>query len=65
MVEQAPGLALDVAGQLLTKRFGPVGQYLANAVTFGARTAGNEAEKRAQARTGDANAEPTAEDKLT
>jgi hypothetical protein len=65
LVEQAPGLALDVAGQVLTKRLGPVGQYLANAATYGARTLGNEAEKRAQARTGDANAEPTTEDKLT
>lgn len=64
-VEQAPGLALDVAGQVLTKRFGPIGQYLANAVTYGARTLGSEAEKRAQARTGDQNAQPTAGDKLT
>jgi len=64
-VEQAPALASDVAGQVLTKRLGPVGQWLANTLTFGTRTAGNEAEKRAQARTGDANAEPTTEDKLT
>lgn len=64
-VEQAPALASDVAGQVLTKRLGPVGQWLANTLTFGARTAGGEAEKRAQARTGDANAEPTTEDKLT
>jgi len=64
-VEQAPGLALDIGGQMLTKRLGPAAQYIANAVTYGARTLGNEAEKRAAARTGDANAEPTAEDKLT
>lgn len=65
MVEQAPGLALDVAGQVLTKRLGPIGQYIANAATYGARTLGSEAEKRAAARTGNEGAEPTGEDKLT
>ncbi|MBR1169144.1 hypothetical protein [Bradyrhizobium liaoningense] len=64
-VEQAPGLAMDVAGQVLTKKLGPVGQWIANTLTYGARTAGNEAEKRAQARTGNPEAEPTTEDKLT
>ena len=64
-LEQAPGLALDLGVQaLVPKWMGPVGKYAANALTFGARTAGSEAEKRAVARTGDQNAEPNAEDKL-
>lgn len=64
-VEQAPGLALDLGVQaLVPKWMGPIGKYAANALTFGARTAGNEAEKRAANRTGDQNAEPNAEDKL-
>lgn len=64
-VEQAPGLALDLGVQaLVPKWMGPAGKYISNAVTYGLRTAGSEAEKRAAARTGDQNAEPNAEDKL-
>jgi hypothetical protein len=64
-IEQAPGLALDLGVQaLVPKWMGPVGKYAANALTYGARTLGNEAEKRAANRTGDQNAEPNAEDKL-
>lgn len=64
-LEQAPGLALDVVGGVASRRLGPVGQYLTGLATFGSRTAGNEAQRRASARTGDANAEPTADDKLS
>lgn len=65
MVEQAPGLALDLGAQaLVPKWMGPIGKYAANAATYGLRNLGNEAEKRAAARTGDTNAEPNAEDKL-
>jgi hypothetical protein len=64
-LEQAPGLGVDVVGQLLSKRFGPIGQYLAGTLTYGARTMGGEAEKRAAARTGDPNADPSFDDKLT
>lgn len=64
-LEQAPGLALDVVGGVASRRLGPVGQYLTGLATFGSRTAGNEAQRRASARTGDAAAEPTADDKLS
>lgn len=63
LVEQTPGAAADVAATLLTKRFGPIGQALAGAGSYALRTMGNEAQKRATARTGDTNATPTAEDK--
>jgi len=62
-VEQAPAIATDVAGQLLLKKLGPIGSYLGNAITFGGRTAGGEAEKRALERTGGASSEPNLEDK--
>lgn len=66
LIEQAPGLAADLALQkIVPKAAGPVGKYIANAVSFGGRTAGNEAEHRAAERTGDPNAEPTLEDKIT
>jgi hypothetical protein len=66
LVEQVPGLAADLAVQrFVPKALGPVGKYVANALTFGGRTAGNEAERRAAERTGDPNAEPTLEDKIT
>ncbi len=64
-LEQAPGLALDVVGGVASRRLGPVWQYLTGLATFGSRTAGNEAQRRASARTGDAAAEPTADDKLS
>lgn len=66
MVEQAPGLVADLAVQaLVPKWMGPVGKYAANALTFGGRTAGSEAEHRVVERTGDPNAEPALEDKIT
>jgi hypothetical protein len=64
LVEQAPGLAVDVASQLALKRLGPLAQVLGGMTSYGLRTAGNEAQKRATTRTGDENAAPTLEDKV-
>ncbi len=64
MVEQAPGLATDVLSQLALKRLGPLAQIAGGMASFGLRTAGNEAQKRATTRTGDENAVPTTEDKV-
>lgn len=65
LVEQAPGLAADLAVQaIVPKWMGPIGKYAANALSYGGRTAGSEAERRAAERTGDPNAEPNATDKL-
>lgn len=65
LVEQAPGLAVDLGVQaIVPKWMGPIGKYAANALSFGGRTAGAEAEKRAVERTGDPNAEPSGSDKL-
>jgi hypothetical protein len=67
LVEQAPGLAADVGTQMLLKKLGVggLGRTVAGMLTFGARTAGNEAQKRADARTGTEGSEPSTEDKLT
>jgi hypothetical protein len=64
VVEQAPGLAVDVATQVALKRLGPLAQILGGMTSFGLRTAGNEAQKRATTRTGDENTTPTFEDKV-
>jgi hypothetical protein len=64
VVEQAPGLAVDVATQVALKRLGPLAQILGGMTSFGLRTAGNEAQKRATTRTGDESVTPTFEDKV-
>jgi hypothetical protein len=66
LLEQAPGLAMDVGAQILMKKLGigGMGRAIGGAGIFGARTAGNEAQKRTDARTGTEGAEPTTEDKL-
>jgi hypothetical protein len=64
LVEQAPALASDLLVNRVLKRFGPATQFVGTGVNFGARTAGNEAQKRADARSGVEGTEPTAEDKL-
>ncbi|MBR0751737.1 hypothetical protein JQ604_06045 [Bradyrhizobium jicamae] len=63
LVEQAPGVLTDLAVSRLMKRLGPVGQVVGGMMSHGLRIAGNEAQKRATARTGDESAEPTLEDK--
>src|SRR4029077_17743969 len=65
LLEQVPALAVDVGTQMLLKKLGigGIGRAIGGMLTFGARTAGNEAQKRATARTGDEGAEPTFEDK--
>jgi hypothetical protein len=66
LLEQAPGLAMDVGTQMLLKKLGigGLGRTIGGMLTFGARTAGNEAQKRTDARTGTEGADPTTEDKL-
>jgi hypothetical protein len=64
LLEQSPALATDIATQVLLKRFGPLAQLAGGMVNYGARTAGNEIQKRADARTGETGAEPNTEDKL-
>lgn len=66
LVEQAPGLAADVGTQMLIKKLGVggLGRTVTGLLTFGARTAGNEAQKRADARSGIEGSEPSVEDKL-
>jgi hypothetical protein len=61
LLEQVPSLAVDVGTQMLLKKLGigGIGRTIGGMLTFGARTAGNEAQKRATARTGDEGAEPT------
>jgi hypothetical protein len=63
LLEQAPSLAMDLATQAALKKLGPVAQVAGGVVTHGLRTAGNEIQKRATARTGDDNADPSLEDK--
>lgn len=63
VVEQAPGMAVDVISQLALKRLGPLAQVAGGMATYGLRSAGNEAQKRATARTGDENTAPSFEDK--
>jgi hypothetical protein len=65
IIEQAPALASDLLVNRVLKRFGPVAQFVGTGLNFGARTAGNEAQKRADARTGTEGAEPDLADKLT
>lgn len=66
LLEQAPSLATDILASRVAKRFlGPVAGFVAPMVTFGARSAGNEAQKRTDARTGTEGAEPTLDDKVT
>jgi len=62
-IEQAPGLLLDIIGQKLTKGRGSLAKQVAAQATYGIRSLGDEADKRAQARTGDPHAEPTTADK--
>ena len=72
VLESSPGLATDIiAAKTLSKigaRIGGTpGALIGGAVggigSYALRTLGNEAQARASARTGDPNAEPTAEDK--
>lgn len=66
LLEQAPALATDILASRVAKRYlGPVAGFVAPMVTFGTRSAGGEAQKRATARTGDEDAEPSLDDKVT
>jgi hypothetical protein len=63
LVEQAPGAASDLIATMALKRLGPLAQAAGGVGSYLLRNSGNEAQKRAEGRTGDASAEPTAEDK--
>lgn len=64
LLEQAPALAMDLASQALLKRFGPLAQLAGGTASFGLRSAGNEIQKRADARTGVEGSEPSTTDKV-
>lgn len=64
LVEQAPQMAGPLIASLALRKFGPLASMVGGSAAFGLQTAGNEAQKSATARTGDANAEPDATDKL-
>jgi hypothetical protein len=68
MVEQAPGLAADlgssyVSKKLLSKYLGPLAPAVGGVASYMLRSTGNEAQKRADARTGEQGSEPSTEDK--
>jgi hypothetical protein len=66
LLEQAPGLAMDVGTQMLLKKMGigGLGRTIGGMLAFGARSAGNDIQKRTDARTGTEGAEPSLEDKV-
>lgn len=64
LLEQAPSLAMDLASQALLKRFGPIAQLAGGTASYGLRSAGNEIQKRADARTGVEGSEPSTTDKV-
>src|SRR5688500_18863584 len=57
LIEQAPALATDLLTQMVLRKAGPLVKLAGGALTYGARTAGNEAQKRADARTGETSEE--------
>lgn len=63
LVEQAPGAATDIIATMALKKLGPLAQAAGGVGSYLLRNAGNEAQKRAEGRTGDMTTEPTAEDK--
>lgn len=63
LVEQAPGAATDIIATMALKKLGPLAQAAGGVGSYLVRNAGNEAQKRAEGRTGDMTTEPTAEDK--
>lgn len=63
LMEQAPGIATDVLATMALKKLGPAAQIAGGLASHMLRTSGDEAQRRAAGRTGDANAEPTVEDK--
>jgi hypothetical protein len=63
LVEQAPGAATDLIAAVVLKKLGPLAQAAGGVGSYLLRNTGNEAQKRAEGRTGDMNAEPTTEDK--
>lgn len=64
LIEQAPALATDLLTQMALRKAGPLVKLAGGALTYGARTAGDEAQKRADARTGETGSEPSTEDKV-
>jgi hypothetical protein len=63
VVEQAPNMAAAIAAARLGARFGVIPGLLSGAGAYATTALGNRAVDRAQARTGEENAEPTTSDK--